>query len=537
MIQAPQNKTRKDFNFIGAHYGPFVNFLQKNTGHVLWMIPFFTNVFVGLVFFFLGSEFILKYLLKLDNLPAGHWAGLVITVLHWFVCLIFLWPILKIQRSYSKSDHADKKLLQKARNRIINYPMFLVANVYMFWLIRIPVFWIINQEMDYPFVPIISVTLLATILSAMIQFYVADLQNRFLFIPYWFPDGNIKVTFNLFRSVSLIQRFIDLFLINGLFPVVVICGIILLVVNYGQHDPDELYRTMVSTSIAGVVFLLFGLFMSMMSAKTFILPVNAMVKAASEIAKENYNIRLSVQSNDQLGKLQSSMNQMAVELEEKKTIKTLFGHYVSKEIRDLILGGQINTNGDKIEAVVLFSDIRSFTSLTEKYEPQKVINLLNTHFSSIVRAVSDNQGFVDKFIGDAVMAVFDAELCENNHRQFALNAALTILSGMNETNRKLNEMKLDNIQIGVGMACGDVIRGNIGADDRRELTVVGDTVNIASRLEALTKDVGWPLVATRSSIFLQGDEVPGFNMSHLDPIKLRGKSKFVEVLGMRPVTL
>lgn len=125
---------------------------------------------------------------------------------------------------------------------------------------------------------------------------------------------------------------------------------------------------------------------------------------------------------------------MGEELQEKEIIKTVFGHYVSPAVRDLILGGKVRTEGDRIEAVILFSDIRSFTALSENHPPERIVKLLNIHFSRIVDIVSRNDGFVDKFIGDSVIAVFDEELTRGNHRISALRSAVDILSELVSTN-------------------------------------------------------------------------------------------------------
>ena len=223
---------------------------------------------------------------------------------------------------------------------------------------------------------------------------------------------------------------------------------------------------------------------------------------------------------------------MSAELQEKQKIKTLFGHYVSPAIRDLILQNRVNTRGDAIEAVVLFSDIRSFTQLTESTDPEIVVELLNIHFSRVVDIVTENNGFVDKFIGDAVMAVFDAEFCDNRHRFYALNTACDILRNMQETNRQISQrLGVPEIDIGVGVACGRVIRGNIGSESRRELTVIGDTVNIASRLESATRHAGYPLIFTHDSYDPFIDEAADIELTRIEQLTIRGKTEPVQAMG------
>jgi adenylate cyclase len=251
-----------------------------------------------------------------------------------------------------------------------------------------------------------------------------------------------------------------------------------------------------------------------------------------DLENAKYETRVQVHSDDQIGNLERAINDMSRAMREKEMIKRVFGHYVSPAVRDMILDGKINRDGDRIEAVVLFSDIRSFTALSEKYEPEKIVKLLNIHFSRVVDVVSKNNGFVDKFIGDAVMAVFDAELTDNMHRLCALKTAAEMLQGVEQTNADLAALGIDPIRIGVGLACGSVIRGNIGSADRREMTVIGDIVNLASRLEAATQELGCPIVATKDTFDESCKEIQLLRILETRSFIVRGRSQPVDVLTM-----
>jgi len=276
----------------------------------------------------------------------------------------------------------------------------------------------------------------------------------------------------------------------------------------------------------------FGLVLTTLNAVVFTQPLAAMARAVEEFGNENFEARVTVQSDDMIGRLQGAVNHMGSEMRDKRLIKTLFGHYVSPAIRDLILDGRVNTAGDRIEAVILFTDIRSFTALSEAHPPEKVIQLLNLHFSRVVDTVSENFGFVDKFIGDAVMAVFDSEFCSGMHRLCALKAAAEILGGVAQTNLESEAIGFGPISIGVGIACGDVIRGNVGSASRRELTVIGDTVNTASRLESATRELGLPLLITENSYDHRCAELQSLRIEQRTSLRLRGKEDAVSVIGL-----
>ncbi len=515
--------------------------IHRNTGWVLLLLPAIIFEGIGATLMLAGNLLIGRYLLQIppfnNNHPVTLAVSLSFSVLGWF----FLRPVLRVQHQYfdwrqgNSTQAPDAADLQRARNRIFNYPLFLIACSYLVWTADIALFYHYNRH-TAPAGPVVAIGVIVSMLTAVLCYYATEMVTRFYFIPHWFPDGRISVTWSFFHRPSLAQRFLDLFMVNAFLPAISATGLVFLALRYGPGDPGILERLLFSMGAISLAYWVFGFPLAVITASTIIAPIVELAKAAERISRDDFNIHLKVHSDDQLGRLQNTMNRIGRELAEKAKMKTLFGHYVSPVVRDLILSGRINTEGERVEAVVLFSDIRAFTSITEKYPAEQVVNLLNIHFSRMVSAISDNQGFVDKFIGDAVMAVFDAELCGAQHRLFAFNAVTQILQGMHETNRRMHELGLPRINIGVGMACGDVIRGNIGAPERKELTVIGDTVNIASRLEALTKTVGRSVIATRGSIQADLEFMPGIETSAIDPVAIRGKADPVDVVAfsLRP---
>lgn len=509
--------------------------MQQRTAWVLLLVPTLIFFGIGAALLIAGDLVIGRYLLQLPPWKMDHGLEFLLDGFFALVCAFFLRPVFRAQQRYYEcrkagQPFADAALLQTCRNRIFNYPLVLIAATYLCWTINISVFYFMNRD-TAPLGPVIAIGLITSVINAVLCYYATETLTRFYLIPHWFPDGKITVTRRLMRKPSLMQRFVDLFMVNAFLPAISVAGIIFLARNYGPGDAGLMERVFYTTIAISLAYWTFGFPLAIVTASTIITPVEELARAAEKISREDYSINLAVHSDDQIGRLQVTMNQVSRELQEKAKIKTLFGHYVSPVVRDMILSGKIRTDGEKVEAVVLFSDIRSFTSLTESHPAEKIVEMLNIHFSRMVTAISDNQGFVDKFIGDAVMAVFDAEFCSQRHRAFAFNAVSQILQGMRETNRQMQNLGLPKIDIGLGMACGEVIRGNIGAPERKELTVIGDTVNLAARLEALTKSVGRTVVASRNSIDLDLSAWPGIELSSVEPIPVRGKSQPVDVVA------
>jgi class 3 adenylate cyclase/CHASE2 domain-containing sensor protein len=223
---------------------------------------------------------------------------------------------------------------------------------------------------------------------------------------------------------------------------------------------------------------------------------------------------------------------------EKAHIRHAFGKYVSDAaIEGILASGAPPAPGGSLATVtILFSDIRNFTTLSEKLSPQEVVELLNAYFSKVCEIILANGGMIDKFIGDAVMAVFGAPLADPRHAYQALATALGMVDAskdfqgwMHARFPKLGDWEF---HIGVGLHSGPAVVGNIGSRQRLDFTVIGDTVNTASRLEGFTKEMGCPVVASQAVVDMAG---PGILTGRQELAHVKGKSEPVpalEILGL-----
>jgi adenylate cyclase len=172
------------------------------------------------------------------------------------------------------------------------------------------------------------------------------------------------------------------------------------------------------------------------------------------------------------------------EQSDKKFVKELFGRYVSpqisKEIVNLASGGELNLGGQEIEATVLFADIRNFTTLSERKTPQKVVEMLNACLPIVIESIVQNGGLVNKFAGDNLMGVWNAPQPCQNHALLAIRAAWDAQRKMSTEETK--NSKISGVQFGIGINTGIVLAGNVGSTGRVEYTVIGDAVNLASRI-------------------------------------------------------
>ncbi|MBM9576553.1 adenylate/guanylate cyclase domain-containing protein [Leptospira sp. 201903070] len=258
-------------------------------------------------------------------------------------------------------------------------------------------------------------------------------------------------------------------------------------------------------------------------------PILKLVDASKEIEKGNFQLTLEAESGDEIGKLTTSFVEMGKGLSDRDKMKDAFGKFVNKDIAEMVLKGEVKLGGDKRECVILFSDIRNFTSLSEKIEPELVVEFLNQYFTAMVKCINANGGSVNKYIGDAIMAVWG----ELGHTEFdtekAIQAALDMRKSLVQFNKNRGTDKKPKIFIGIGINTGEVIAGQIGSEDRLEYTVIGDTVNLASRVESLTKVFGADILITGNSY----EKVKGiFVLEKLKPIKVKGKKSLQTIYAV-----
>jgi len=241
-------------------------------------------------------------------------------------------------------------------------------------------------------------------------------------------------------------------------------------------------RTFLAGSI--LVIILFGMVVGVLFSLRFSRPLSALVKATEEIGGGNYTYKVDLaRRNDELGALGHAFNQMGDELYRQSMMKETFGKYVGADVLDMIMRnpGSSWLKGRRNEVSVLFADIRGFTAYSEGKEPEEVVEKLNEFFEIATGAVMRYGGYVDKFMGDAVLAVFGVPVYHNNHSERCLRAALDMRREFQLRDPEHNPLLR---LIGIGLASGVVVAGNIGSQVKTEYTVIGDCVNVAAYLNS-----------------------------------------------------
>ncbi len=212
-------------------------------------------------------------------------------------------------------------------------------------------------------------------------------------------------------------------------------------------------------------------------------PIKKLVNAMRKVAKGDLEQTVRIRRKDEIGLLGWNFNNMTEGLREKEKIKSTFNKFVSAEVAEAVLKeGADKIGGAYKEVTMFFSDIRSFTAMSEKMEAHEVIEMLNEYFSIMTDIIIDYKGVIDKYVGDEVMAVWGAPIQRDNDVELCVRSAIAQLEALDVLNEKRAERGEAAIRVGVGINTGMVISGNMGSDKRLDYTVIGDAVNLASRL-------------------------------------------------------
>ncbi len=280
--------------------------------------------------------------------------------------------------------------------------------------------------------------------------------------------------------------------------------------------------------LTGVV-LTVSFLLTLLFSRSLSRPIKKLTEASRRIHEGDYEFEMAAVSRDEIGELTDSFKVMAQGLAERERIKSAFGKFVNKDIAELVMRKEIKVGGERKNVAVFFSDIRSFTKISESLEPEEVVEFLNQYITRMVSCVKKTRGSVDKFIGDAIMAIWGAPLSSGDDPFNAVNASLLMREQLLEFNLDRGSEKKPVIQIGCGIHYGPVLAGQIGSDEKMEYTVIGDTVNLASRIESLNKAFGTDILISEETAELVKDR---FRVVPMQKITVKGKSEPLTVYAV-----
>lgn len=243
-------------------------------------------------------------------------------------------------------------------------------------------------------------------------------------------------------------------------------------------------KTLYTIILTTIVLIILTILFAFILGKRLSRPIEELVDVSKAISRGNYEIRFNERRNDEFGILMHSLNIMADGLLHKETVEQAFSRYVSPKIAHEVLNNleSVNLGGQQVEASVLFVDIIGYTKLSQTMEPGEITQMLNEFFSYIAQAAQVYSGHVDKFIGDCVMLVFGVPEKDEHHSYQAVSCALLIQRIIDSLNKQREQKQQNPINFHIAANSGLMLAGNMGSQQRMEYTVIGDAVNLASRI-------------------------------------------------------
>lgn len=456
-----------------------------------------------------------------------------------FLALVYLWPLVQWT-----TRHPAEPPSELVRRRAVGGPLVVAGLGFAGWVSSCLVFPAATLAQFGHWSPVLmSQQILSPLvngfLAATVTYLLVDMVFRRRVLPRVLPDGRADdVPGTLTLGVR--GRLLVFLIAVGFVPLFTLFGLVRsAVVRLDSGFPLETVVPQLAraSGVIFAVFLLLGLGLALALARTFTDPLGALAAALRRIRAGDLETRVAVTATDEVGVLEDGVNALASVLRDRERILRTFGRVVEPAVRDRLLAGDLQAGGELKAATVLFCDLRDFTGLAERTPPAALVATLNEFFTAMTTWVRACGGFVDKFIGDALLVVFGLFDPDDAPSQgAAAAAAVRCAAGMRERLAQLNARRADAGQaplaLKIGIHTGEVVAGTIGAADRHEYTVIGDTVNVAARLEALCREHGVDLLVSETTHALAATAGTSGSVVREVALALRGRDRPIRVLAL-----
>jgi adenylate cyclase len=442
-------------------------------------------------------------------------------------------PISRHAAALKQGAEIDPALQDKACARLLNLP-YIVALIdfSMFVLAPITVMATLEFFRDIPFNMILFLffrTILLGLIAAWLSFFLIEGYARSRIVPLFFPKGRLTavpgtIKLSILRRIRLLNMAGTL---NPLLILVVTIGFITWEAQEMEITAAMLSREiLIFTLLLSAVFLAIVLKLNGLVSNSIIQPIDNMLRVIKQVKGDNFTPRIRVISNDEIGILGDTGNTMIRGLADRKRIRETFGRYATPEIRDLILSGDIPVDGELRTATLLFSDLRGYTPYVEENPPEEVIRSTREYFTAMQQAIRKHNGLILQFVGDEIEAVFGVPIDHPGHADNAMLAALEMRKRLDMLNEQRSDQGKPLFAHGIGICTGQVLAGITGSDNRQSYTLIGSTVNLASRIEQLTKKVGWDILVSGETV---SSLTQAFPLKEEQPQPVKGYSQPVSV--------
>jgi adenylate cyclase len=482
----------------------------------------------------IGALFVLGFLrfglppedrVQLQDLPALNlviFLGYLIVSFTLGAC-VSLWllvPVLRWQRDDGKLADTDPAETALARTRALRMPIYRTLISSTNWLIGGVVFIAASWPVASRAAPVMAV---ATALGATATSIIGYLQSERVLRPVAVRALRGGVPEHFHAPGVILRQVLTWVLSTGVPVLGIVLAVVASKVSILHASADQLFTPILLLALAALVIGLSGTVLAAMSIAD---PLRQLRWALGEVQRGNYNAHMQIYDASELGLLQAGFNDMVRDLSERQRLRDLFGRYVGEDVARRALERGTELGGQERDVAVLFVDLVGSTQLASTRPPGEVVNLLNEFFRVVVECVGRHGGFVNKFQGDAALAIFGAPIEHPNASGAALAAA-----------RELHDELLPvlgDAEFGIGVSAGRAIAGHIGAQARFEYTVIGDPVNEAARLTELAKlEPGHVLASAKAVSDAVDSEALAWDVGAI--VKLRGRVQPTQLA--RPVHL
>jgi adenylate cyclase len=427
-----------------------------------------------------------------------------------------LWG-LKIFRGTREWLVEERRPTEREQKRALRLPLRQLRVNMILWLIAAASFSLVNAFFSGALALTIGITiLLGGITTCASAYLLAERIQRPVFaraLDAGVPDKPLLPGLTLRSMVA--------WALGSGVPLLGLFVVALLALTRRDISANQLAITALSLSSVAIIV---GLFITWQTAHHSAAPLRSVRKALRRIEKGDLDAEVEVFDGSELGLLQAGFNTMGAGLREREEIRDLFGRHVGEDVARAAMERGIEMGGEEREVAVLFIDITGSTALAAERAPTEVVKLLNDFFRVVIDVVEEHDGLINKFEGDAALAIFGAPIERDGAAACALAAARTLCLRLRD--------EVGELDFGIGVSAGIAVAGNIGAESRFEYTVIGDPVNEAARLCELAKDDDTRVLASASALEAAGDGEAG-SWETGEPVELRGRAE--ETRTARPL--
>lgn len=446
-----------------------------------------------------------------------------------FLTIFYELPIRKYLNGIGNRGEERKEVPMVVRQRLLNEPFFLICLDMGIWLISAFIyavaFWSIGAgkaaiQMNF------FVSFITGLITCTVAFFVSEFVLQRRVVPHLFPGGGLYMVPRTFK-IRIRTRLMALFFACNLIPFFAIIMMVFELKHPVFGSPAQaLEQLRIAIFVNSVIFMGVGIWLTFLVSSNLKRPLEEIIRVLRSVRHGEFDQKVRVTSNDEIGYTGDVINEMNEGLKERDFIKETFGKYVAQEVRDEVLSGRIPLDGETKEVTVLFADLRDFTPMTESNDPKLVVKMMNSYFKEMAEAIQQEGGLVLQFLGDEIYAVFGAPVSRPDHPSRAFRAGLEMGKRLQILNRNFKEREWPILNHGIGIHTGEALAANIGSPDRLSYLLVGDTVNLASRLQGLTREFGAEMILSKSTLLRLEDQT-GFK--RLEEARVKGRSEPVEI--------